>query len=180
MNASRPTTDRSHLSGERRSSHLLTSWSTQTARAAAGDLDPTFGSNGRVKTDFDRTNDIGYGMAIQPDGKVIVAGISFVGNSAEGGDFAVARYNANGTLDNSFGVGGKVATDFGLTETASSVMVSQTEKSSSQVGRIQSSHRRAGNLPWFDITRTDRLTLPSGTTVWSEQLFLALAATLRL
>ena len=107
---------------------LLTSWSTQTARAAAGDLDPTFGSNGKVKTDFNRNNDLAYGMALQPDGKVIVAGISFAGLSAEGGDFAVARYNTNGTLDTSFGVGGKVTTDFGLTETASSVVVQSDGK----------------------------------------------------
>ena len=67
-------------------------------------------------------------MALQPDGKVIVAGISFAGISAEGGDFAVARYNTNGTLDTSFGVGGKVTTDFGLTETASSVVVQSDGK----------------------------------------------------
>jgi len=102
---------------------LLLSSNGQMARAADGDLDPTFGRNGQVKTDFNGRNDLAYGMALQPDGKVIVAGITFVGNSAEGGDFAVARYNSNGTLDRGFGVGGKVITDFGLTETASSVVV---------------------------------------------------------
>ena len=101
---------------------------TQTASAAPGGLDTTFGSNGKVKTDFNRNNDLAYGMALQSDGKVIVAGISFAGISAEGGDFAVARYNTNGTLDTSFGVGGKVTTDFGLTETASSVVVQSDGK----------------------------------------------------
>lgn len=107
---------------------LLPTWGTQTASAAPGDLDTTFGRNGKVKTDFNRHNDLAYGMALQADGKVIVAGISFEGNSAQGGDFAVARYNTNGTLDTSFGVGGKVTTDFGQTETASSVVVQSDGK----------------------------------------------------
>ena len=95
----------------------------QTASAASGGLDATFGRNGKVKTDFNGNNDLAYGMALQADGKVIVAGISFAGNDASGGDFAVARYNANGMLDTSFGVGGKVTTDMGQTENASSVVV---------------------------------------------------------
>src|SRR4051812_37232915 len=67
----------------------------QTASAAPGGLDTTFGKNGKVKTDFNGNNDLSYGMALQADGKLIVAGISFAGNDATGGDFAVARYNAN-------------------------------------------------------------------------------------
>ena len=102
---------------------LLVAWNPQVAQAADGALDPTFGNRGRVKTDFHRSNDLAYGMALQPDGKMVVAGISFIGISATGGDFAVARYNTDGTLDSSFGVGGKVTTDFGLTDQASSVAV---------------------------------------------------------
>ena len=101
---------------------------TQTAIAAPGGLDTTFGTNGKVKTDFNRNNDLAYGMALQADGKVIVAGISFAGIDATGGDFAVARYNANGTLDTSFGVGGRVTTDLGQTENASSVLVQSDGK----------------------------------------------------
>jgi uncharacterized delta-60 repeat protein len=102
---------------------LLVAWNAQVAQAADGALDPTFGKGGMVKTDFHRSNDLAYGMALQPDGKMVVAGISFIGISATGGDFAVARYNTDGTLDSSFGVGGKVTTDFGLTDQASSVVV---------------------------------------------------------
>jgi uncharacterized delta-60 repeat protein len=102
---------------------LLVAWNPQMAKAADGGLDPTFGQQGRVKTDFHQSNDLAYGMALQPDGKMVVAGISFIGISAAGGDFAVARYNADGTLDSSFGIGGKVTTDFGLTDQASSVVV---------------------------------------------------------
>jgi uncharacterized delta-60 repeat protein len=101
---------------------VLAAWNPQ-AQAADGTLDPTFGTGGKVKTDFHRRNDLAHGMALQPDGKIVVAGISFIGISAAGGDFAVARYNTDGTLDSSFGVGGKVTTDFGLTDQASSVVV---------------------------------------------------------
>src|SRR5215471_16936724 len=102
---------------------LLLAWNPQMAQAADGALDPTFGQQGKLKTDFHRSNDLAHGMALQPDGKIIVAGISFIGISAAGGDFAVARYNTDGTLDSTFGVGGKVTTDFGLTDQASSVVV---------------------------------------------------------
>ena len=102
---------------------LLVAWNSHVVQAADGSLDPTFGNEGRVRTDFHRSNDLAYGMALQPDGKMIVAGISFIGISANGGDFAVARYNTDGTLDSGFGVGGKVTTDFGLTDQASSVLV---------------------------------------------------------
>src|SRR5215470_3809965 len=101
---------------------VLAAWNAQ-AQAADGTLDPTFGTGGKVKTDFHRSNDLANGMALQPDGKMVVAGISFTGISSAGGDFAVARYNTDGTLDSSFGVGGKVTTDFGLTDQASSVLV---------------------------------------------------------
>jgi uncharacterized delta-60 repeat protein len=53
----------------------------------------------------------------------IIAGIRFVGNSAQGGDFLVARYNSNGTLDRTFGQRGQVITDLGLTEQAAAVAV---------------------------------------------------------
>jgi uncharacterized delta-60 repeat protein len=82
------------------------------AQAAAGDLDPTFGSGGEVVTDFGTLSDQAQAVAIQPDGKIVAAGTA----PSEGGDFALARYNTDGTLDTSFGSGGKVATDFGLWE----------------------------------------------------------------
>lgn len=73
-----------------------------------GSMDNTFGSSGKVITDFDSTNDYGNSILIQPDGKILLAGQS-VGNNW---DFAIARYNDNGTLDNTFGTGGKVKLDF--------------------------------------------------------------------
>jgi uncharacterized delta-60 repeat protein len=71
-----------------------------------GALDTTWGGTGKVATTFPA----GYGkasaIAQQPDGKILVAGLT-------GGDFALIRYKSNGGLDTTFGVGGKVTTDFG-------------------------------------------------------------------
>jgi uncharacterized delta-60 repeat protein len=84
----------------------------------AGDLDPTFGTVGKVVTDFRGTENLDDGIqaiAVLPDGKILAAGYSTDGASLSL-DFALARYNPNGTLDTSFGTGGKVTTDFGGSE----------------------------------------------------------------
>lgn len=75
-----------------------------------GTTDNTFGASGIVTTDFG-TGAAGYAVTGQPDGKIVVAGVSYT--PAGSADFALARYNTDGTLDNSFGVDGKVTTDFG-------------------------------------------------------------------
>ncbi len=74
-----------------------------------GSLDTSFGSVGKVVTDFDSSAyDAGFSVTLQADGKIVVTGvISMLG----GGDFAIARYNSNGSLDTSFGGTGKVVTD---------------------------------------------------------------------
>src|SRR5439155_1647217 len=76
-----------------------------------GSLDPSFGSGGRVLTDFGG-DDEAAALALQSDGKIVVTGFSF--SDAGGSDIALARYNPDGTLDASFGSGGRVLTDFGL------------------------------------------------------------------
>jgi uncharacterized delta-60 repeat protein len=82
-----------------------------SALAAPGDLDTTFGSSGTVLTDFGSGNpDFASAVAIQEDGKIVVAGTS---SGTDGGDFAVARYNVDGSLDAAFGSGGIVLTDLG-------------------------------------------------------------------
>jgi len=73
---------------------------------AAGELDPLFGNGGKVTTDLG-FGDIAAAVVLQPDGKIIAAGST--GNPP---DFALVRYNLNGTLDPTFGVGGIVTTDF--------------------------------------------------------------------
>ncbi len=75
-----------------------------------GSLDPSFNGDGRVRTDFNHTDDHANAIAIQTDGKIVVAGYT---NDPSTGkpDFAVVRYNTNGSLDTSFGGDGKVSTD---------------------------------------------------------------------
>lgn len=73
-----------------------------------GSLDSSFGGGGMVVTDFGRARDgVSPGVALQPDGKILAAGYNQ-------SDFAVTRYNPDGSLDNSFGGGGMVFTDFSI------------------------------------------------------------------
>src|SRR5687767_12454370 len=78
--------------------------------AAPGDLDPSFNGTGVVATSISDASDVINGVAVQTDGKIVVAGSTIIGSSL---DFAVARYNPNGTLDTSFSMDGKLTTDFG-------------------------------------------------------------------
>ena len=77
-----------------------------------GTPDAGFGSNGIVTTDFFGHGDVANAVAVQPDGKIVVAGFA-VDAAGINGDFALARYNVNGTLDTSFGTNGLVTTDLG-------------------------------------------------------------------
>ena len=98
--------------------------SVQMAQAADGDLDPTFGTGGMLMTDINRSTDIANAVAIQADGKLVVVGTAYKQNDFSGEDFVVTRHNTDGTLDNTFGVGGKVRTDFpGLAAVPSSVVI---------------------------------------------------------
>jgi uncharacterized delta-60 repeat protein len=95
-----------------------------TTLAADGDLDPAFGSGGVVMTDFNNSTDIAHAVAFQPDGKLVVAGTTYMSNDFSGEDFAIARYNADGSLDASFGNNGRVTTDFpGLAAVISAVVI---------------------------------------------------------
>jgi uncharacterized delta-60 repeat protein len=75
-----------------------------------GSLDTTFDGDGKVTTDFARYEDGGAALLLQPDGKIVVAGYATVAGNY---DFAVARYNSNGSLDTSFDGDGKLTTNFG-------------------------------------------------------------------
>lgn len=73
-----------------------------------GSLDPTFDTDGKLTTKIgDGTADFAQAIAIQPDGKIVAAGASYDNG---GRSAALVRYNTDGTLDTSFGVGGKVST----------------------------------------------------------------------
>lgn len=88
---------------------LISGFADSIALALAGDLDTTFGGDGRVTSNFTSLNDEAFAIAIQEDQKILVGG----GAPLTKGRFALARYNTNGILDTSFGGDGKVTTDFG-------------------------------------------------------------------
>ncbi|MFE5711448.1 calcium-binding protein [Streptomyces sp. NPDC056501] len=91
------------------------------ALAAPGDLDPGFDGDGRVTTDFGGFDQAG-GVVVQvADSKIIAAGPA-------GGNFALARYNADGSLDTTFDTDGKVTTDFGGADEAFGVAVQADNK----------------------------------------------------
>jgi uncharacterized delta-60 repeat protein len=79
-----------------------------------GSLDASFGTGGKVLTDLDNnpnTSESIRSVAIQPDGKIVVGGsAAVISGNASRDYFAIARYNTDGTLDQSFGTGGKVYT----------------------------------------------------------------------
>src|ERR1041384_1528732 len=82
-----------------------------------GSLDSSFGTGGKVVTSFFGYGDDAHALAIQPDGKIVVAGTAFAASSVPDGSpnptFGLARYNSDGRLDPTFGTAGKVSTDFG-------------------------------------------------------------------
>ena len=87
---------------------LLTS--AAPAAAIAGELDTSFGSGGKVFTAIG-PDSFATAVAVQPDGRLIAAGWSLSRQSA---DFALARYQVDGALDQTFGPGGTVLHGVGL------------------------------------------------------------------
>jgi uncharacterized delta-60 repeat protein len=73
-----------------------------------GKLDPTFGDGGKVTTEFDNSDQT-RALAVQPDGKIVVAGEVWA-LPEDTPSFGLARYNEDGTLDEEFSKDGKVVT----------------------------------------------------------------------
>lgn len=82
---------------------LLSGSLSASAFDTSGELDLSFGTDGIVTTDFGKGSDEGRAIALQPDGKILVAGTN-------NGRFALARFDQHGVLDPAFGEGGTVAT----------------------------------------------------------------------
>jgi len=76
---------------------------------ANGSLDSSFGGDGMVTTAIGTVEDRAWSMALQQDGRIVLAGFSR--NDSTDYDFALARYNGDGTLDSSFGFDGIITTD---------------------------------------------------------------------
>ncbi|WP_239649617.1 putative Ig domain-containing protein [Methylocucumis oryzae] len=89
-----------------------------------GRLDTSFGTGGKVTSSLGTGDDDAYAVSVLASGKIIVAGTSDNGNNS---DFALIRYNADGSLDTSFSNDGKVSTDFGGSEDNANAMQVQTD-----------------------------------------------------
>ena len=96
-----------------------------------GSLDSSFDSDGKVTTDFSTGSDLANGVAIQGDGKIVAAGRTATG----AGNFALARYNTDGTLDRSFGDAGRVRTGLGGDESARGIAI-QDDTVAGEGGKI--------------------------------------------
>ena len=86
-----------------------------------GTVDSTFGTDGMATADISGSGDFINSIALQSDGKIIAAGSS---SGLSGEDFALARFNIDGSLDSTFGTSGRVTTDFaGYADRAFSVAI---------------------------------------------------------
>jgi uncharacterized delta-60 repeat protein len=102
---------------------ILSLLTVTPARAKPGDLDPTFGGDGKVTTDVATGMlDKAYAVAVQSDGKIVVAGESY-NLTRHIGNVAVVRYNLNGTLDKTFNGTGMVVTPLNKVSQARDVAI---------------------------------------------------------
>jgi uncharacterized delta-60 repeat protein len=90
-------------------------------RAANGTLDPTFGSGGKRVVDFGTDDESVWGAALQPDGKIVLAGDSRL-------QVAVVRLKANGALDPTFDGDGRKILSWGVIGRATAVVVAPNGK----------------------------------------------------
>jgi hypothetical protein len=128
---------------------------TSPAQAAyAGDLDESFGGYGRVVFDvFGGVDDSAQALAIQPDGKIVLAG-SWCGFGAEcnTGTFALTRFNPDGSLDKAFGSGGRTLVAFPNGWAKATDVAIQENGSSSSQGRTTAA--TTATSPSHATTRT--------------------------
>jgi uncharacterized delta-60 repeat protein len=108
------------------------------AVAAPGDLDRTFGGDGKVGTDFTPHDDFAAGIAVQSDGRIVVAGTARA--STERPRFALARYKSDGTLDSTFGGDGKVGTRIGESSGSFAVALQADGKIVAAGGAVDAGH----------------------------------------
>jgi uncharacterized delta-60 repeat protein len=82
-----------------------------------GTPDNSFNGNGKIDNVWNASFDLAHAIAIQSDGKIIVAGDTGREDLATTNDFALARYNTDGTLDNTFDGDGRLSFTIGIDET---------------------------------------------------------------
>jgi len=90
---------------------LVGQWNGNWAMArynAAGALDQTFGAGGKTTTDFGSPSDQALNVSLRDDGKILLMGL--VSGATQSYEFAITRYNTDGSLDSSFAENGKLLT----------------------------------------------------------------------
>jgi uncharacterized delta-60 repeat protein len=116
-----------------------------------GTKDTSFGTDGMTITDFAGLTDEAHALAIQPDGKIVVAGFATRGTvTFADADFAVVRYLSDGTLDGSFGSGGKITTNIAGPADFGNAVALQSDGSIVVVGGVA---KDGGSNPDFGIVR---------------------------
>jgi uncharacterized delta-60 repeat protein len=90
---------------------IVPNYLTRVALASAGDLVAGFGSGGKVITDFSSNIDVATAVGVYPDGRIVLAGYSQSTENYLDTDIALARYNPDGSLDQTFGNDGLVTTN---------------------------------------------------------------------
>lgn len=111
-----------------------------------GSLDSNFGTGGKVSTNFAVENDVPAAVVIQPNGKIVVGGSAYPGTTLL--DFAIARYLSDGSLDTSFGTGGKLISEMGTGGNVISAMALQTDGKLVVAGQVN-----AGTSSDFALAR---------------------------
>lgn len=114
-------------------------WDFAVARYNSdGNLDTTFNSTGRVTTSLSGSFEQAYAVAIQTDGKILAAGYARMANE----DFAVIRYNSNGSLDTTFNTTGIVTTAIGVNDDTARALTIQSD---GKIVLVGSSHNGAND-----------------------------------
>lgn len=119
-----------------------------------GSLDQNFGANGIVITDIDNVYNTSHSIVIQADGKYVVAGYRFYQDRTDT-DILLARYNIDGSIDQSFGLNGIVTTDINenedfawdlLIQHDTKIVVTGYSKSSSSKSIVTLRYRNNGQI----------------------------------
>jgi len=101
-----------------------------------GSLDSSFNGDGRVTAFFSPADDLGSGIAIQSDDKIVVAGTSDSGSGTS--EFAIARFNVDGSLDTSFDGDGMATASFSAGDDVGSGIAVQSDNKIVVVGTSES------------------------------------------
>jgi uncharacterized delta-60 repeat protein len=123
---------------------------------STGELDTSFNGTGLRSTSLGTANDIARHLALDANGRIIAAGDSADTLYQNGGDFAIARFNADGSLDSTFGYNGAIKVDFyAADDSVDGGIAVQPDGNIVAVGVAVS-----GTVPQFGMVRV----LPAGRT----------------